>query len=49
MKSFLRKSKASGSDLRKIEMILRRGSRATRRSVAAKRRLNFQGGGEYAR
>jgi len=48
MKSPLRFSKASGSTRRKIEAIIRRGSRSTRRAVSARRRENFQGGGLYA-
>jgi hypothetical protein len=39
MKSYLRRSKASKSTLRKIESILRRGPRETRRAVSASRRL----------
>lgn len=44
MKSDLRWSKASGSTRRKIEQIIRRGERATRRSVLAARRRQMEGG-----
>jgi len=43
-KSFLRRSKASGSTQRKIEAIVRRGERATRRAVSARRRETFEKG-----
>lgn len=39
MKSFLRRSKASKSTLRKIEQITRRGHRQTRRALYAGNRL----------
>lgn len=44
MKSHLRKSKASGSTLRKIERIVAQGSRAVRRSVSAFQRRGMKGG-----
>jgi hypothetical protein len=48
MKSFLRKSKASGSTIRRIEKIIRQGPRATRRQfIAARRRTLTEGGTLY--
>lgn len=45
MKSFLRFSKASGSTRRKVEEIIRRGERATRRQFIAVRRQELKEGG----
>ncbi|MDR3573910.1 MAG: hypothetical protein P4L50_08615 [Anaerolineaceae bacterium] len=44
MKSHLRFSKASGSDRRKVEQIIRRGNRATRRQFVAIRRRQIESG-----
>lgn len=44
MKSHLRKSKASCSTIRRIERIVRQGSRAVRRSVSAFDRRRMKGG-----
>lgn len=45
MKSYLRYSKASGSTRRKVEQIIRRGERATRRQFIAVRRRELSEGG----
>jgi hypothetical protein len=44
MKSHMRFSKASGSDRRKVETIVRRGGRAARRQFVAARRRELKGG-----
>jgi hypothetical protein len=48
MKSHLRFSKASGSDRRKVERILRLGDRATKRTLSAIRRREFSERLDYA-
>lgn len=49
MKSAIRFSKANGSTRRKVESILRRGERVTRRQfIAVKRRDLKEGGTAYA-
>jgi hypothetical protein len=45
MKSFLRRSRASGSEKRKVELIARQGERRTRRQFVAVQRKQFREGG----
>lgn len=49
MKSALRWSKASGSTKRRVEEIIRRGTRVTKRALSARHRREFAERLDYAR
>jgi hypothetical protein len=48
MRTFMKWSKASGSDRRKVERIIRLGDRATKRTLSAIRRREFSERLDYA-